>query len=531
MSSPSSTTDSARAGAPDADAPPRSESAPASRTGEKVTRKIPTVAGLILAFAMAALEATVVSTAMPTVIGDLGGIEYYAWVTNAYLVASSVSVPLYGKLADIYGRKPVLLAGIALFLLGSGLSGAATTMPALIAFRALQGLGAGSMQPIAMTVVGDIFDLQQRAKVQGLFGASWGFFGLVGPLLGGFIVSHVSWRWVFYINLPFGVASAALLITSLHEKIEKRKRSLDWTGAFLLSAGVGALLVATSRPSTPILAGALIAAVVLLAAFAVVERRVKEPILSFELFSRPVLAVSSPAGAIIGGSMLGILTYVPLYAQAVLQVSPMEAGSAIGMMMIGWPVASTISGRLIPKLGFRRLIHAGLFITACAGLALGLFGTHDSLWALRWTTLAFGIGMGLANTALVIAVQTSVPWHERGVATASTMFFRTIGGALTVGVMGGVLNAALATDPSIPPGATSQILTREGMKSIDPALLTRLGGLLGGALGTVFWIVAGMGIVAFLVSLRFPSQLSDPGPAAEVGVPGKEPPPPTIHGE
>ncbi len=512
---------------------PSSSSPPLSSTqaAERVTRKVPTVIGLILAFAMAALEATVVSTAMPTVIGDLGGLEYYAWVTNAYLVASSVSVPLYGKLADIYGRKPVLLAGIAMFLLGSVLSGMATTMPALIAFRALQGLGAGSMQPIAITVVGDIFDLEQRSKIQGLFGAAWGFFGLVGPLLGGFIVASFSWRWVFFINVPFGFASAALLVTSLHERIEKRPRSLDWTGAGLLSAGVGALLVATSRPSFGVLVASLASAVVLLALFAVVERRAKEPILSFELFSRPVLAVSSPVGAIIGGSMLGILTYVPLYAQAVLHTSPFEAGSAIGTMMVGWPIASAISGRLIPKLGFRPLIHAGLFITACAGLALGLFGTHDSLWALRWTTLAFGLGMGLANTALVIAVQTSVPWHERGVATASTMFFRTIGGALTVGVMGGVLNAAIASDPSIPASATRQVLSREGLKTIDPAVLARLGSVLEGALGTVFWIVAGMGIVAFLVSLRFPKTLPEPGPAAAIAVPGKSPPKPAATPE
>jgi EmrB/QacA subfamily drug resistance transporter len=490
-----------------------------SFTPAQQTRKIPTVLGLILALAMAALEATVVSTAMPTVIGDLGGIEYYAWVANAYLVASSVSVPLYGKLADIYGRKPILLIGIALFLLGSIASGAAQTMPALIVCRAVQGLGAGSMQPIAITVVGDIFDLKQRSRVQGLFGAAWGFFGLVGPMLGGFIVGHMSWRWVFYINVPFGFAAAALLVTSLHEQVDKKKHSLDLSGAALLTLGVGALLVASSRPSPAITAASIVATIVLLGAFAVVEGRAKEPILPFALFARPVLAVSSPVGAIIGGAMIGTLTYVPLYVQAVLRGTPSEAGSAIAPMVIGWPIASAIGGRLIPVVGFRPLIRIGLFITAGAGVLLALFGAHDSVWALRWTTLVFGLGMGLANTALVIAVQTSVPWQERGVATASTMFFRTIGGALAVGVMGGVINAALAGDPSIPQEATSQVLARDGLKTMDPALVARLGELLGGALGTVFWIVGGMGVAAFLVSLWFPKIAIDAGPSAEVPVP------------
>jgi len=481
---------------------------PSPASPEKLTNKPSTVVGLILALAMAALEATVVSTAMPTVVGELGGIEYYAWVTNAYLVASSVSVPLYGKLADVYGRKPILLIGIALFLIGSIASGVAPTMPVLIGCRVLQGLGAGSMQPIAITVVGDIFDLEERSRIQGVFGAAWGFFGLVGPMLGGFIIAHTSWRWVFFMNVPFGIVAAVLIVTSLHENIEKRKRKLDLAGAALLTLGVGALLVATSRPSPTVTMAAIAAAVVLLAAFAVVEQRADEPILPFALFRRPVLAVSSPVGALIGGAMMGILTYVPLYVQAVLRGTPTEAGSAIAPMVIGWPIASAIGGRLIPSWGFRPLIRGGLAITAIAGVVLALYGTHDTLWGMRLTTLGFGIGMGFANTALVIAVQTSVPWEERGVATASTMFFRTIGGALAVGVMGGVLNAALAKDPTIPHAATSQVLSREGIKEMDPALLARLGGLLGGALQTVFWIVAAMGVAAFVVSLWFPKRTS-----------------------
>jgi MFS family permease len=275
--------------------------------------------------------------------------------------------------------------------------------------------------------------------------------------------------------------------------------------------GMCALLMATGRPRPAVMVGSLVTAVVLLGACALVERRAKEPILPFELFSRPVLAVSSPVGAIIGGSMLGFLTFVPLYAQAVLRLSPEQAGSAIGPMMVGWPVASAVSGRLIPKVGFRPLIYVGLFITAASAVALAVLGTHDTLWGLRGTALGFGVGMGLANTALIIAVQTSVGFYERGVATASTMFFRTIGGALAVGVMGGVINAAIAKDPTIPPEATSQLLSREGLKRMEPELLNRLSGLLEGGLGTVFWIIAGMGVVAFLVSLWFPKTLPQPG--------------------
>jgi EmrB/QacA subfamily drug resistance transporter len=458
-----------------------------------------------LALAMAALEATVVSTAMPTVIGELGGIHHYAWVANAYLVASSVTVPLYGKLADTHGRKPVLLAGIALFLLGSAASGAATSMEMLIVFRAIQGLGAGSMQPMAITVAGDIFDLEERARIQGLFGAAWGLFGLVGPLLGGFIVAHFSWRWVFYVNLPFGIAAAALIVVNLHERIDKKQHRLDLAGASLLVLAVTALLLAASRPSTPLLAGAAAATVLLFALFALVERRAPDPVLPLGLLTRPVIGVSNLAGAIVGGSMIGTLTYVPLYVQGVMGGSPTDAGSAITPMVVGWPIASALAGRLIPRVGFRLLIRLGLFITAAAGTALALeAGTH-SLWALRATTAAFGVGMGLANTALILAVQTSVAWNERGVATASTLFARTIGGALAVGVMGGILNAALAAEPALPADGASAALAQRELDKLDPATLELLGRVLGEGLARAFWLIAAMAVVAFVVSLWFPS--------------------------
>jgi EmrB/QacA subfamily drug resistance transporter len=468
------------------------------------TNRALTVVGLVLALAMGALEATVIATAMPTVIGDLGGIQYYAWVANAYLLASSVTVPIYGKLSDIYGRKPILLFGIALFLFGSAASGAAQSMGQLIVFRAIQGLGAGSMQPMAITIVGDIFDLEERSKTQGIFGAAWGLFGLIGPMVGGLIVHHLSWRWVFYINLPFGLAAAALVITQLHERIEKKPHTLDFLGAGLLASMVVAVLLAASRQGARTTVICAATAVVLLAAFVVVERRAKEPVLPLSLFARPVMAVSSLIGALIGGAMIATLTYVPLFVQGVLHGSPTEAGTAITPMVIGWPVASTIAGRLIPKVGFRPLILFGLAVTAAAGVALALVGETHGLLGLRLCTAAFGVGMGFANTALLIAVQTSVTWEQRGIATASTMFFRTIGGTIAVGVMGGVINESLMADASIPVDAASRVLRREGTSALSPDLLAHLDLALTNGLGTVFWIVAGMGALAFLTSLWFP---------------------------
>ncbi|MEO7331819.1 MAG: MDR family MFS transporter [Minicystis sp.] len=478
------------------------------------THRALTVFALVMAMAMAALEATVVATAMPTVIGDLGGIHSYAWITNAYLVASSVTVPIYGKLSDIYGRKPILLFGIALFLIGSAASGAAQSMTQLILFRAIQGLGAGSMQPMALTIVGDIFNLEERAKMQGVFGASWGFFGLTGPMLGGLIVKHFGWRFVFYVNLPFGLIAAAVVFFALHERIEKRKHQLDYLGAALLTAGVVALLVAASRPSLPITVGSGLVAAVLIAVFIVVERRAPEPVLPLALFTRRVILISSLAGAIIGGAMIATLTYVPLFVQGALRGSPTDAAGAITPMVVGWPLASALSGRLIPKVGFRPLILLGLFITSAAGLSLALFGERHGVRGLQITTAVFGVGMGFTNTALLIAVQTSVTWEQRGIATASTMFFRTIGGALAVGVMGGVLNAALLSDPSIPPDAANQILSREGARALDPALLERLGAVLSLGLERVFWIIAGMALTAFAASFWFPKILTQQEKAA-----------------
>jgi EmrB/QacA subfamily drug resistance transporter len=470
------------------------------------THRALTVVGLVLAMAMAALEATVVSTAMPSVGGSLGKIELYTWVTTAYLLTASVTVPLYGKLADMYGRKPLLLFGIAVFLAGSAASGAATSMEQLIVFRAVQGLGAGAIQPIALTVVGDIFDLGERARIQGVFGAAWGFFGMTGPALGGFLVElpPFGWRWVFYINIPFGLIAAALIVFALHERVERRPHRVDVAGSLLLMAGITALLLATGRAEPALALRAGVAAFVLLGAFVAVERLAAEPVLPLELFTRRVILTASVSGAIIGGAMVAISTFIPLYVQAVLRREPAIAGFAVTPMLIGWPIASTLSGRLIPRIGFRPLVRLGLFVTFVAAVSLAVYGEQSGIAGLQVVSGLFGVGMGFANTALIIAVQTSVSWGERGIATATTMFSRTIGGALTVNALGGVLLAALARDGSISKDVASRVLTADGMRSLDPAIVARVSGSIALGVGWIHWIVAALAGLAFFTCLWFP---------------------------
>ncbi len=451
---------------------------------------------------MAAVELTIVSTAMPSVIGDLGGIRHYSWVFTGYLLASTLTVPLYGKLADLYGRKPIMLFGTALFLIGSTASGLSGSMNQLIVSRTIQGLGAGAMQPVALTIVGDIFNLEERARMQGLFGAVWGLAGLVGPVLGGLIVKTLSWHWVFFVNIPFGLSSAALLVIALHENVERRRHALDLGGAGLLAGAVVALLLGSGSRDLVL---PLAVAGVFFALFIAVERRVAEPILPLDLFRLPVMAVGSLAGILVGGAMLAAVTYVPLFVQGVLKGSPTQAGSAITPMVIGWPIASALGGRVLPRVGYRPLIWLGLTLSLGGSIGLALTTRPGmGLTGVRWSMAAFGAGLGFANTALLIAVQTSVAWKQRGVATASTMFFRSIGGALAIGVTGGVLARALAADPSIPVEAANRLLGPGHGRTLSPDVLHRLAEALTHGLDRVFWIICGLAAGALISTFFFP---------------------------
>ncbi|WP_434348325.1 MDR family MFS transporter [Myxococcus virescens] len=469
----------------------------------RTTHRPLTTLALALSLFMAALEATVVSTAMPTVVGELGGIQHYAWVFTAYMLSSTITVPIYGKLADLYGRKPVLLFGIVLFLVGSIASGLSTSMAMLIGFRTLQGLGAGAMQPVALTIIGDIYTLEERAKVQGAFSAVWGIAGLIGPITGGFIVKYLTWHWVFFINVPVGVGCLVLLLSYFHERVERKPQKLDYAGAALLTGWVVALLVGVQGVGVNL--WGLPVAAVLLAAFVAVERKAAEPIIPMSIFKVPAIVISSIAGALFSAAMFGATTYVPLFVQGVLGGTPTEAGGMITPMIVGWPLAALVAGKLLLKTGFRPLIVGGLGLTVVGTTLMALLlGPQAPKLVPEVAMGLFGIGMGFASTALLIAVQTSVGWELRGVATASNMFFRTIGGAIGVGLMGGVMVSQLLKDPTVPISAANALMSPDHGQDLPADLLATLSGALGTGLSINFWLICAFTVAAFTAGLFFP---------------------------
>ena len=411
----------------------------------KKTKIIVTIA-LMLGMSLAALDTTIVGTALPSIVGKLGGITLYSWVFSAYLLTSTSTVAIYGKLADLFGRKPLFLFGTAVFLIGSIACGASQSMEQLVIFRAIQGLGAGAVLPIVLTIIGDIFALEERARVQGLFSGVWGLSSIVGPALGGLIVDHFSWRWVFYINVPFGLLSAFLLIVFLKENVERRKHSIDYLGSLLLTSSIVALLFALLQGgvtwawiSLPSL-GLFTLAIFLLVLFLLQEARAPEPILPLTLFKNRIITISSIGGVILGVVLYGITSYIPLFMQGVKGGTATSAGVTLVPLLLAWPIAAAFSGKIILSYGYRLTAVVGsLLVTIGVGM-LTLLQVSSTLPYIVVAMLLTGTGLGLMSTSFVISVQNAVPWNLRGVATASTQFFRTMGGTVGVAVMGTILN-------------------------------------------------------------------------------------------
>lgn len=405
---------------------------------------------------LAAIEATIVATAMPTVVQQFGGLAHYSWVFSGYMLTSTVTTPVWGRLADVYGRRLPYLLAIGLFLLGSTLCGVATSMTQLIAFRALQGVGAGGMLPLGMVILGDMFSLEERARAQALFAGVWGVASIAGPLLGALLTESASWRWIFFMNLPFGAVAAFLVGRYLVDRLPEKRAVIDYLGAALLMSAVSALMLALNNTGTtdaalgPRTVEVLyVVAGLLGAAFLYMERRTAEPILPLSLLGNRMVATTTLSGTLLGVAIFGALAFVPLYVQSALGRSAREAGGVLTPLLLGWVSMSIVTGRLLPRVGFRPFILGGLTCVTVGFLGLAVVGPDTPMWRMHVDLGLMGIGMGMTMLSLLLAVQSAVAREQLGVATSLGQFTRSIGGAVGVAVMGAVVSSAMpASGPS-----------------------------------------------------------------------------------
>src|SRR4051812_368250 len=442
----------------------------------------------MLSTGLVAIDSTVIATAVPSVVAELGGFAEFPWLFSIYLLAQAVTVPVYGKLADVFGRKPVMMAGIGLFLLGSVLAGAAWSMGALIAFRAVQGLGAGAVQPMSMTIVGDLYSLRERAKVQGYIASVWAISSVVGPTLGGVFSEYVSWRWIFFVNVPLCLFAAAMIVRRFHERLDRSRPAIDYRGTALLTAGLTLVILgvleggqAWAWDSPPSIAVLGVGAAALIA-FGFVERTAAEPVLPLWVFRRRLLVASGLTSFGVGAILLGLSSYVPTFVQDVLGTGPLVAGVALATLLLGWPIAASQSGRAVRgagplvaglalaplllgcriaasqsgrlylRIGFRGCALIGTSIVLVGSALMLLLGGHSSVAEVGAFCLVIGLGMGLTAAPTLVAAQSSVGWGDRGVVTANNIFLRSLGSSLGVAVFGAIANATIG-DGQVDPAA------------------------------------------------------------------------------
>lgn len=506
--------------------------------------------GLLLGMLLGALDQTIMATAMPTVIQQLGGLSLYSWVFSVYMLASTTSMPIFGKLADLYGRRRMYIVGMALFIGGSALCGLATNMTELIVFRGIQGIGAGALMPLAITILADIMPPERRAKMQGIFGAVFALSSIVGPAAGGFIVDHLSWNWIFYVNLPIGLAAIGIIAVALKENRTAGKRSIDWLGAVLLSGSIVSILLAlvfgggTGEASTsygwgsvPVL-GLFAAGAALLALFLWAETKAKEPILPLDMFRNRVITVSYAAGFLMNAAMFGAITYIPLYVQGVIGVSASLAGYILTPLMLSVVVSSIVSGRLLAKVPFRVLIAGGFAIMAVGFWLMSTMDVDTTKTTVVLYMIVAGLGMGPLLPAINTAAQEAADSRMRGVVTSSVQFFRSIGGTIGVSVLGALLSdrlndglsglgAKLAHIPAdkLAHMANPRLLTdKAAMAALPHEVVAELQRLFTGAVTGLF--LAGAVIVAIGIVVSFfmgNAKLSRERHAERGSVPGASP--------
>ncbi len=468
--------------------------------------------GLMLGIFMASMEITVVATAMPTIVSQIGGLAAYSWVFSAYLLAATTTVPLFGKLSDLYGRRRIYAVAMGLFLTGSLLCGMARSMPQLIALRAVQGLGAGGVLPVAFIIIGGLFSFERRARMQGLFASVWGVSSVVGPLVGGFIVDRLSWPWIFYVNVIPGLLALTLVWFFLEEEPATGRTSVpvDFLGAGLLTAGVVALLLGLFE----LRAGGgwplLTVAAALFAALAWVERSAADPVLPIALFRDRLFAVACGQGLWAGWSLFGSIAFIPLFVQAVLGTSATAAGATLIPLNMGWVFASTIGSRLLLRTGYRILAVIGMCLLTLGTFVMSRIGVDSSRLDVMISVTLMGIGMGMSIPSFMIAVQTTVPRSVLGMATSTVQFSRSIGGALGVSIMGAVLSARLASSLSasgLDPAAISlnRLLDPLARSATTTAMQGSLKVALAGAIQGVFvvaFIAAALALVTTTLAPR-----------------------------
>jgi EmrB/QacA subfamily drug resistance transporter len=466
---------------------------------------------LFLVLLLAALDQTIVSTALPTIVGELGGLTHLSWVVTSYLLSSTIVTPLYGKFGDLYGRKIVLQVAIVVFLAGSALCGLAQNMVQLIVFRGLQGIGGGGLIVITMAMIGDLIPPRERGRYQGLFGAVFGLATIIGPLLGGFFVDHLTWRWIFYINLPTGVLALAVIAAALPARPSSRAHTIDYLGAALLSFALTSVILVTSLGgntfpwSSPFIFGMSAAGILAGFAFVAVEARSREPILSLSLFRNRTFAITSAVGLIVGLALFGSVTYLPLHLQLVKGESPTGSGLQLMPMMLGMLVTSVASGRLISRFGrYRPFPIAGTILMTIGLLLMSRISIDMSVWETSADALVLGLGMGMIMQVLILAVQNSVDYEHLGAATSGATLFRSIGGALGVAMFGAIFAHELQAQLSavLPPGtAFPAAAGPAALQALPPEIRAAYLTAIEAALQLVFQVAAAVAAFGFLLTL------------------------------